>query len=51
LSSGEGFGWGGGEACASEAMRGVAESGEYFGAAGNHFDGAWRHEKVIFKEI
>ena len=30
----EGFGWGGGEAGASEAVRGVAESGE-------HFAGGW----------
>lgn len=33
LSSGECFGRRGGEACASEAMRGVAESGEHLGAA------------------
>ena len=30
FAGGECFGWGGGEACASEAVRGVAESGKHF---------------------
>ena len=30
LTAGECFGWRGGEACASEAVRGVAESGKHF---------------------
>ena len=34
---GEDFGWGGGEAAAGEAVRGVAEAGEHLGAAGEDF--------------
>ena len=33
FAGGEDFGWRGREACASEAMRGVAEASEHFGAA------------------
>jgi hypothetical protein len=33
FAGGKGFGRGGREACASEAVRGVAEAGEHFGVA------------------
>jgi hypothetical protein len=48
FAGGEGFGWGGGEACASEAVRGVAEASEHLGTA---FGDVRRegHEKVISK--
>lgn len=36
FAGGEGFGWRCGEACASEAVRGVTESGEHFGAKFNY---------------
>ena len=35
VAGGEDFGWRGREACASEAMRGVAEASDHFGAAGD----------------
>jgi hypothetical protein len=40
LAGGECFGWRGGEACASEAVRDVAESGKHLGAACEHFGAA-----------
>jgi len=46
LTAGECFGWGGRKACASEAVRGVAEAGELLGAA---FDYVRRERHVNTK--